>query len=75
MIYFEDGKNTKISSGLSNESLRSNLDLNEIEANIGSAIRPLNKNPILLKIKNNIKDDKLLFPFNELSINMIKYDG
>ena len=74
---FEDDENTKISSGLTNEPLSTNLDINGKEVNIGiiSDIRPLNKNPILLKIKNNIEDDKLLIPFNELPINMIKDDG
>ena len=76
-IDFEDDENTKNISGLTNEPLSTNLDINGKEVNIGiiSDIRPLNKYPILLKIKNNIEDDKLLIPFNELPINMIKDDG
>ena len=77
IVPYIDFNTLKITSGLTNEPLSTNLDINGKEVNIGiiSDIRPLNKNPILLKIKNNIEDDKLLIPFNELPINMIKDDG
>ena len=72
----EDG-NTKINNGLTNEPISTNLDINGKEINIGiiSEIKPLNKYPILLKIKNNTDDNKLQIPFNELPINMVKDDG
>ena len=76
-IDFEDDENTKINSGLTNEPISTNLDITGKEVNIGiiSDIKPLNKYPILLKIKNNPEDVKLQIPFNELPINMIKDDG
>ena len=72
----EDG-NTKMNNGLTNEPISTNLDINGKEINIGiiSEIKPLNKYPILLKIKNNTDDNKLQIPFNELPINMVKDDG
>ena len=72
----EDG-NTKLNSGLTNEPISTNLDINGKEINIGiiSDIKPLNKHPIILKVKNNTDDNKLQIPFNELPINMIKDDG
>ena len=76
-IDFEDDENIKINSGLTNEPLSVNLDITGKEVNIGiiSDIKPLNKYPILLKMKNNPEEDKLQIPFNEIPINMIKDDG
>ena len=73
----EEGGNTKLNSGLTNEPISTNLDINGKEINIGiiSDIKPLNKHPIILKVKNNTDDNKLQIPFNELPINMIKDDG
>ena len=76
-IDFEDDENTKLNSGLTNEPVSTNLDIENKEVNIGIIcnIKPLNKNPILLKVKNNTEENKLQIPFNEIPINMVKDDG
>ena len=52
-IDIDSDENIKINSGLTNEPVSSNLDITGKEPNIGiiSSIKPLNKYPILLKIK------------------------
>ena len=76
-INFEDDENTKLNSGLTNEPLSLNLDITGKEVNIGiiSEIKPLNKYPIILKVKNNTEENKLQIPFNEIPLNMLKDDG
>ena len=76
-IDFEDDENTKLNSGLTNEPVSTNLDIENKEVNIGIIcdIKPLNKHPILLKVKNNTDENKLQIPFNEIPINMVKDDG
>ena len=68
--------NDILNSGLTNESVSSSLDSTGKEPNIGiiSAIRSMNKYPIILKIKN-YSENKLQIPFNEIPLNMVKDDG
>ena len=75
LIDIEDEGNTN--AGLTNEPISSNIDITGKEVNIGiiSDIKPLNKYPIILKVKNNTEENKLQIPFNELPINMINDDG
>ena len=75
LIDIEDEGNTN--TGLTNEPISSNIDITGKEVNIGiiSDIKPLNKYPIILKVKNNTEENKLQIPFNELPINMINDDG
>ena len=75
LIDIEDEGNTN--TGLTNEPISSNIDITGKEVNIGiiSDIKPLNKYPVVLKVKNNTEENKLQIPFNELPINMINDDG
>ena len=75
-IDIDSDENIKINSGLTNEPVSSNLDITGKEPNIGiiSSIKPLNKYPILLKIKANL-EEKLQIPFNEIPLNMLSDDG
>ena len=75
LIDIEDEGNAN--TGLTNEPISSNIDITGKEVNIGiiSDIKPLNKYPIILKVKNNTEENKLQIPFNELPINMINDDG
>ena len=68
--------NDKSNSGLTNDPVSTSLDGTGNDFNIGiiSAIRPLNKCPIVLKIKN-YSENKLQVPFNEIPLNMVKDDG
>jgi len=75
IIGLED-ENDKINSGLTNEPVSSTLDSTGKTINIGiiNAIKPLNKHPLILKIKN-YSENKLQIPFNEIPLNMVKDDG
>ena len=68
--------NDKSNSGLTTDPVSISLDGTGKDFNIGiiSAIRPLNKCPIVLKIKN-YSESKLQVPFNEIPLNMVKDDG
>ena len=74
-IEIED-ENGKLNSGLTNDPVSSSLDETGEHANVGiiSAIKPLNKYPIILKIRN-YSENKLQIPFNEIPLDMIKDDG
>ena len=74
-IGLED-ENDKINNGLTKESVSSTLDSTGKTINIGiiNAIKPLNKHPLILKIKN-YSESKLQIPFNEIPLNMVKDDG
>ena len=69
-------ENEKVNSGLTKEPVSDSLDTSGKEFNIGiiSSIKPLNKYPIIIKIKNN-SETKLQIPFNEIPLNMVKDDG
>ena len=69
-------ENDKFNSGLTIDPVSSSLDDTGKEFNIGiiSAIKPLNKCPIVLKIKN-YSENKLQIPFNEIPLSMVKDDG
>ena len=69
-------ENDLSNSGLTNDQISSILDTSGKEINVGiiNAIKPLNKYPIMLKIKN-YSESKLQVPFNEIPINMVKDDG
>ena len=74
-IEIED-ENGKANSGLTNDPVSSTLDDTGKQANVGiiSAIKPLNKQPIILKIKN-YSENRLQIPFNEIPLDMVKDDG
>ena len=69
-------ENDLSNSGLTKDKISSTLDTSGKEVNVGiiNAIKPLNKYPIMLKIKN-YSESKLQVPFNEIPINMVKDDG